>query len=113
MRPRPARVSRPRRCPGGDLLSHRVAPAVPSALEDLTSGFGMGPGVTPPLWPPKRYEGDRSPRCHALFERSIASVSEPRPRPISTGRLHVLPRFHLRPINPLALRGPYRVNPVG
>ena len=34
---------------GGDLLSHPVARAVPSALEGLTSGFGMGPGVSPPL----------------------------------------------------------------
>jgi hypothetical protein len=32
----------------GDLLSHTVARAVPSALEGLTSGFGMGPGVPPP-----------------------------------------------------------------
>ncbi len=35
--------------PGGDLLSHRVSPAVPSALEDLTSEFEMGSGVTPPV----------------------------------------------------------------
>jgi len=34
--------------PGSDLLSHPVARAVPSALEGLTSGFGMGPGVSPP-----------------------------------------------------------------
>ena len=33
---------------GNDLLSHRVSPAVPSALEGLTSEFGMGSGVTPP-----------------------------------------------------------------
>jgi len=26
---------------GGDLLSHRVPPAVPSALRVLASGFGM------------------------------------------------------------------------
>ena len=37
---------------GDDLLSHRVTPAVPSALEDLTSVFGMGTGVTPPLASP-------------------------------------------------------------
>ena len=35
--------------PGGDLLSHRVSPAVPSALEDLTSEFEMGSGVAPPV----------------------------------------------------------------
>ena len=34
---------------GGDLLSHPASRAVPSALEGLTSGFGMGPGVSPPL----------------------------------------------------------------
>jgi len=34
--------------PGTVLLSHRVSPAVPSALEDFTSVFGMGTGVTPP-----------------------------------------------------------------
>ncbi len=35
------------------------------------------------------------------------------PRPISTGRLHALPHFHLRPINPVVYWGPYQVNPVG
>src|SRR5690606_39663749 len=34
---------------GGVLLSHTVAGAVPSALEGLASGFGMLPGVSPPL----------------------------------------------------------------
>jgi hypothetical protein len=38
---------------GGVLLSHRVAPAVPSALRVLASGFGMCPGVSLALWPPK------------------------------------------------------------
>ena len=38
--------------PGGDLLSHAVASAVPSALEGLTSVFGMGTGVAPPVSPP-------------------------------------------------------------
>ena len=33
-----------------DLLSQRAAPQVPSALEGLTTVFGMGTGVTlPPL----------------------------------------------------------------
>ena len=39
---------------GGVLLSHRVSPAVPSALSVLASGFGMGPGVSHSLWPPER-----------------------------------------------------------
>ena len=38
---------------GGDLLSHQVSLAVPSAREGLTSVCGMGTGVTPLLWPPK------------------------------------------------------------
>src|SRR5262249_56599875 len=38
--------------PGGDLLSHAVTSAVPSALEGLTTVFGMGTGVAPPVWPP-------------------------------------------------------------
>jgi hypothetical protein len=33
--------------PGNALLSHKVAQAVPSAQEDLTSLFGKGRGVTP------------------------------------------------------------------
>ena len=32
---------------GGAVLSHRVAPAVPSAQWGLTSEFGMGSGVSP------------------------------------------------------------------
>ena len=34
---------------GGDLLSRGVAPRVPSALAGLTSLFGMGRGVSPPV----------------------------------------------------------------
>ena len=34
---------------GGDLLSHTVARAVPSARAGLTSVFGMGTGVAPLL----------------------------------------------------------------
>ena len=40
---------------GGVLVSHSVPAAVPSALRGLTSGFGMGPGVSLSLWPPKHY----------------------------------------------------------
>ena len=39
---------------GGVLLSHTLACAVPSALGGLTSGFGMGPGVSLSLWPPEQ-----------------------------------------------------------
>src|SRR4029450_4732011 len=104
---------------GGDLLSHPVARAVPSALEGLTSGFGMGPGVSPPPWPPKRCLGSAGIRWlkGASSEQSPEHDSEreqkPSPRPISTGRLNTLPCFHLRPIDLVVHEGPYRVNPVG
>jgi hypothetical protein len=39
--------------PGSDLLSHTVSRAVPSALEVLTTEFGMGSGVAPPVWLPR------------------------------------------------------------
>ena len=47
---------------GGDLLSHPASRAVPSALEGLTSGFGMGPCLpsamaTETLWS-LRYTGN-------------------------------------------------------
>jgi hypothetical protein len=35
--------------PGNDLLSHAATRAVPWALEGLTSVFGMGTGVAPPV----------------------------------------------------------------
>src|ERR1700728_4961525 len=44
---------------GGVLLSREASLAVPSALKGLTSGFGMGPGVSPSRWPPQLY-GDIS-----------------------------------------------------
>ena len=39
--------------PGNDLLSHARARAVPSALEGLTSEFGMGSGMAPPTSSPE------------------------------------------------------------
>ena len=39
---------------GDDLLSHRPASAVPSALAGLTTGFGMEPGVPPPPYHQKK-----------------------------------------------------------
>src|SRR6476660_8440267 len=52
----------------------------------------------------------------STLEDCIASTNvniDPSPRPISTGRLNVLPRLHLRPINVMVSHGPYLVNPVG
>jgi hypothetical protein len=61
--------------PGGDLLSHPVSRAVPSALKGLTAGFGMGPGVSPSLWPPETFEVV-SALVQGDPERSRASASE-------------------------------------
>ena len=91
----------PRAKSGGVLLSQGVYPQVPSALTGLTSVFGMGTGVTLSLWPPKSVVN----RC-ASAHRGLQSKHElfnPSPRPISTGRLNVLPRLHLRPINVMVL----------
>ena len=58
---------------GGDLLSHPASRAVPSALEGLTSGFGMGPGVSPPLWPPKRSGASGTPETSRTTQRARAT----------------------------------------
>jgi hypothetical protein len=101
---------------GGVLLSHAVPHAVPSALKGLTSGFGMGPGVSPSPWPPKHYGDVTRPPAPADICRTdtadrtsgtaqwthAKSISRSQAtRPISTGQLHTLPCFHLRPINPV------------
>ena len=54
---------------GGVLLSHTVSSAVPSALKGLASGFGMLPGVSPSLWPPKRCRVFRWVLCCAFVFR--------------------------------------------
>ena len=113
---------------GGALVSHRVAPAVPSALAGLTSGFGMGPGVPRPPGPPAP-----GGRCGAGCERAGRRSGRPggrtaleekmvlrtvggggtycvsrRARPISGARLRRSRALHLRPINQVVCLGPYR-----
>jgi hypothetical protein len=124
--------------PGSDLLSRAVAREVPSALEGLTTVFGMGTGVTPPASPPGisqvgPYGPNDSAMARAFGSRlpvpmeALACDSEPRcklhtatpkkvpssPRPISTGRLKTLRPLHLRPINQVVFLGSYPVSPVG
>jgi hypothetical protein len=100
---------------GGDLLSHPVARAVPSALRGLTAVFGMGTGVSPSPWPPKKstipYQGSKS-ACDAeklSLSRSLG-VEEHNggqaSRPFSTGLLNVSPRVHSRPIYLVVSKGP-------
>jgi uncharacterized paraquat-inducible protein A len=47
-----------KRC-GGDLLSHKAALAVSSALRGLTAVFGMGTGVSLSLIPPQNLLGSK------------------------------------------------------
>jgi hypothetical protein len=70
--------------PGSDLLSHAVTSAVPSALEGLTSVFGMGTGVAPPALPPgtvKFIEYDDARRSsHASLPMRAKNVVKPHGR---------------------------------
>ena len=57
---------------GGNLLSHTLPSAVPSARAGLASGFGMGPGVSLPL-----STTDKHPRhatCVALTWRVLCQI---------------------------------------
>ena len=57
--------------PGSDLLSHAVTSAVPSALEGLTSVFGMGTGVAPPATPPGTLQRDRAACARSAIRESF------------------------------------------
>ncbi len=100
--------------PGNDLLSHTAAHAVPSARTGLTSVFGMGTGVAPPLKSPGFISGllsvcqtgDAHPRraCPVFFclDKPYGQAS----RSISTGQLNASLRLHLQPINLVVCEGP-------
>ena len=98
---------------GGVLLSREASLAVPSALRGLTSGFGMGPGVSPSLWPPQLYgnislDGSRPYSGNRIVDAKLAwsdckCVSSP--RSVSTGQLSASRRLHFRPINPVVWLG--------
>ena len=114
--------------PGSDLLSHTVTHAVPSAVAGLTSVFGMGTGVTLPLWPPGNLVSGVQPRAliceprdrssqiisfeYPAIDRSLithpqrASENGQASRLISIGQLHVSLRFHTRPINLVVYQEP-------
>ena len=58
----------------------------------------------------ERSRGDaHSWELHSEHEHRL---SDPSPRPISTGRLNTLLCVHLRPINVMVCHGPYLVDPV-
>jgi hypothetical protein len=104
---------------GGVLLSREASLAVPSALRGLTSGFGMGPGVSPSLWPPQLYGNISHEWSPAVFREPHSGREPPgrpgdtcndckcvsSPRPVSTGQLSASRRLHFRPINPVIWLG--------
>ena len=96
---------------GGVLLSREASLAVPSALRGLTSGFGMGPGVSPSLWPPQLYGiaslGSRPYSGNRIVDAITCNVCVcvSSPRPVSTGQLSASRRLHFRPINPVIWLG--------
>src|SRR5918995_2534566 len=102
---------------GDDLLSHRVSPAVPSALAGLTSLFGMGRGVSPPPSSPflkRRIFGCIAQRCAGSDLWKLHSATKPlSPRLISTTRLNTSPCLHLWPINLVVYQESYSLMGMG
>ena len=92
--------------PGSFLLSRAVTSQVSSALQSLTSVFGMGTGVTSVLSPPSILNTILAIYLHAL-SKLIPTLSWSSPRPISTGQLNTLLHLHLRPINLVVFKGSY------
>jgi hypothetical protein len=89
--------------PGNDLPSQGLSSQVLSALESLTSVFGMGTGVaSPPSSPGILFSQNYTVKafCLGFFLRSS-------PRPISTGTLRTLLPLHSRPIYQIVSLGSY------
>lgn len=61
---------------GGNLLSHNLPVAVPSARAGLASGFGMGPGVSLPLLTTDKLSGLCCPLvlCQILHSGRVHDV---------------------------------------
>ena len=68
----------------------------------------MGRGVSPTLWPPGIYEDIPS-----RLQMAKVCIYKSSPRRISTGLLHALLRFHIRPINQVVYLEPYPLEGVG
>ncbi len=77
--------------PGGDLLSHIVTHAVPSALRDFTSVFGMGTGVTPSALPPRNSAASAKGRLRRCLRRILFTVALLRLTICSLAALHPTP----------------------
>src|ERR1700693_5040903 len=102
---------------GNDLLSHRVTPTVPSALEGLTTVFGMGTGVSPPPWSPNfcSLASSASPGAEALdlasFRRRdiVRTASHLAHEPLL---LHLATEFPKRLLELLGILDNYSNNPT-
>jgi hypothetical protein len=131
---------RTRKNPGDDLFSRKAALSVSSALESLTSVFGMGTGVASPLESP----GFSASGCVSAAGRRARTVpcagrrlmrspisefcrgsiaipatdpwsvaEEVKPSTVSTAQLHPSPDFDMRPIKQVVSLRSYPVDPVG
>ena len=114
---------------GGDLLSHNLPVAVPSACAGLASGFGMGPGVSLQLLTTDKHTKHSDPFwvpfCSGCCVRycivdAVTTVTVSSSYffvvlhrvcwcllwSISTSSLHTLQCFQVWPIYPIVFRGP-------
>jgi hypothetical protein len=103
------------RMSGGVLLSHPVTRAVPSAQKGLASGFGMGPGVSPSLLPPKLY-GDIN-RSRPYLGNRIVNACRNNVSQVLGLLVPVSSTHRCASTSGLSTQssswGPYQVNPVG
>ena len=71
------RIPRERKNPGDDLFSRKAALSVSSALESLTSVFGMGTGVASPLESPGFVASGRVSTCDPSSSRRASRRGAP------------------------------------
>ena len=118
---------------GNDLLTHPVTRKVPSALEGLTAGFGMGPGIPPPLKSPRnpilhvngtcfacaqtyvpiRLNALLSASCTLKTEQGFLPKLTYKTSIISTAQLKTLQPVHLPPIYLVVFQGSYWLIAMG
>ena len=91
---------------GNDLLSQGVSTQVSSALESLTSVFGMGTGVSSPLLSPETLFPQNCIMIKPFQEKTFIYFWSS-PRPISTSQLHASLHFHSWPIYHVVYMGSY------
>jgi hypothetical protein len=139
----PRAIPRERKNPGDDLCSRKAALSVSSALESLTSVFGMGTGMASPLESPGFVASGRvGSGCARVAWTSAGAkkdlrsrwyrvkssggddprlpatdpwsvAEEVKPSTVSTAQLHPSPDFHMRPIKQVVSLRSYPVDPVG